>query len=403
MISEFRVRGPVGGNDEFVELYNLSSSPVDISGWKIKGSNNAAGTSVRLTVQAGTVLNPGCHFLATNSNIGGPYSGSVPGDQRYGTGITDDGGIVLTRGDDSVVDQVGMSSGSAFKEGTPLTSLGSLNLDREYERMPGSLAGNGTDTDNNAGDFLLVSPSNPQNLSSACIADTGPTPPTGVGAASPASLVAGEQATLVVTVTPGANPISSGIAVAADLGAIGGSSTQSFFDDGSNGDVTAGDNVCSFNATVSPGTSVGAKSLPFVVSDVQVRSSPGSIILMVVPPPMPIHSIQGAGSTSPFVGQLVTTHGIVTARRFNNGFFIQTPDALVDGDPNTSEGDLRVHEQCAAGHGVGRRLRPGDRHGQPEFVPDPQTVHRPPRSRRRSVSALCSTYPMPIGGDADGG
>jgi hypothetical protein len=28
VISEFRTRGPNGGNDEFIELYNLSPSPV---------------------------------------------------------------------------------------------------------------------------------------------------------------------------------------------------------------------------------------------------------------------------------------------------------------------------------------------------------------------------------------
>ena len=37
VISEFRTRGPNGGNDEFIELYNLSSSPVNISGWQIRG------------------------------------------------------------------------------------------------------------------------------------------------------------------------------------------------------------------------------------------------------------------------------------------------------------------------------------------------------------------------------
>ena len=37
VVSEFRVRGPNGGNDEFVELYNLSGAPVAIGGWKIRG------------------------------------------------------------------------------------------------------------------------------------------------------------------------------------------------------------------------------------------------------------------------------------------------------------------------------------------------------------------------------
>jgi predicted extracellular nuclease len=59
------------------------------------------------------------------------------------------------------------------------------------------------------------------------------------------------------------------------------------------------------------------------------------------PPPAverTISEIQGTGDTSPFVGQGVIARGIVTALRFNNGFFLQTPDGQVDGDPATSEG-----------------------------------------------------------------
>src|SRR3954449_4205904 len=76
VISEFRVRGPNGAADEFVELYNLSSGAVDISGWKISGSNNTAGVSVRATVGAGVSIPSHGHYLITNSSAsGGPYSG----------------------------------------------------------------------------------------------------------------------------------------------------------------------------------------------------------------------------------------------------------------------------------------------------------------------------------------
>src|SRR5687767_1502859 len=133
VISEFRVRGPNGGNDEFIELYNLSSAPVDMSGWKVRGSNATGGISDRATVPAGTVLGPGCFYLLTNvGTSGGPYSGAVAGDQSYSTGITDTGGIALTLASNAIVDQVGLSTGSAFAEGTPLPSLGGANEDRGY-------------------------------------------------------------------------------------------------------------------------------------------------------------------------------------------------------------------------------------------------------------------------------
>ncbi|MFL6227555.1 MAG: Calx-beta domain-containing protein [Pyrinomonadaceae bacterium] len=55
---------------------------------------------------------------------------------------------------------------------------------------------------------------------------------------------------------------------------------------------------------------------------------------------IPIHDIQGNGSTSPVAGQNITTRGIVTGIKAGSsgGFFIQEPDATVDADPNTSEG-----------------------------------------------------------------
>ncbi len=61
------------------------------------------------------------------------------------------------------------------------------------------------------------------------------------------------------------------------------------------------------------------------------------------PPPAPppsaptaaIYQIQGNGSTSPFVGQSVTTSGVVTKLN-SNGFFLQ--DLTGDGDPATSDG-----------------------------------------------------------------
>ena len=51
----------------------------------------------------------------------------------------------------------------------------------------------------------------------------------------------------------------------------------------------------------------------------------------------PIHDVQGPGSSSPIVGNVVTTRGIVTGVTAD-GFFIQDDDANVDADPATSEG-----------------------------------------------------------------
>lgn len=174
VISEFRTRGPNGANDEFIELYNNSDSPIDLNGWKIKGSNSSGTTSTRVTISQFTIIPARGHFLATNSATGG-YSGTIAGNQTYASGVTDDGGIALTLPDDTVIDQVGMSTGSAFKEG-PILAVLTGTLDQSYERKPGGLSGSTQDTGDNKADFQLRQPGDPQNLSSNPTPGPMPTP-----------------------------------------------------------------------------------------------------------------------------------------------------------------------------------------------------------------------------------
>ena len=338
VISEFRTRGPNGANDEFIELYNLSSSSVNISGWQVKGSNASGTVTTRATINSGIILNPGCYYLLTNPNSsGGPYSGSVPGNQTFSPGITDDGGIALTTAGGTIVDQVGMSNGSAFKEGTTLAPI-TTSSNRSYERKPGGASGSGQDTDNNANDFQTNIPSDPQNASSSCLGTPNTTNPSGVGMASPSTVTAGGMTLLTVNVTPGTNPTSTGITVNGNLSTIGGLASQPFFDDGTNGDATAGDRVFSFRATVAAATPAGQKSLVHhyhrcTGADME---TPRSHYRFKAGRRLRIRDLQGAGHISPLAGTLVSNiPGIVTAKR-SNGFFMQ--DATSDNNDATSEG-----------------------------------------------------------------
>ena len=164
------------------------------------------------------------------------------------------------------------------------------------------------------------------------------TAPSGSGAANPSTVIAGNATLLTVAVTAGANPSSTGISVIGDLSAIGGAATQAFFDNGTNGDVTAGDNIFSFQATVAPATIVGPKSLPISMGDAQSRNSTTTISLNIFDPALVthIHDIQGAAHLSPLSGQTVSNVlGIVTAKR-SNGFYMQ--ESPSDSDDATSEG-----------------------------------------------------------------
>ena len=112
---------------------------------------------------------------------------------------------------------------------------------------------------------------------------TGPlsTSPTVTGGASPNTVAAGGATLLTAAVTPGTNPTSTGLGVTVATGAIGIAGNTQLFDNGTNGDVTAGDNVFSRSVTVASGTTAGAKSLPVTVSDAQGRSGSGAISLTV--------------------------------------------------------------------------------------------------------------------------
>jgi len=179
VISQFRTRGPNQSNDEFIEIYNPTNTTTNVGGWLIKASNSNGFVDTRFTFPANTQLNPGQHYLITNNSAPG-YSGSVGSDQQFSTSITDDGGIALTTSDGTVIDQVGMSNGSVFKEGTPLAPL-TTNVDRAYERKLGGANGNCQDTNNNATDFIITQPSTPRDLASAAIVcATNATPVPGI-------------------------------------------------------------------------------------------------------------------------------------------------------------------------------------------------------------------------------
>ncbi|MFN7022280.1 MAG: lamin tail domain-containing protein, partial [Phycisphaerales bacterium] len=111
----------------------------------------------------------------------------------------------------------------------------------------------------------------------------GQTNPSSVGAtASPGAVCAGGgQVTLSVQVQPGLNPDSTGLQVSADLTTIGGAANAPLFDDGTNGDVTAGDNLFTLAYTVPGSVPTGPKTIPITIVDAQSRTGSASIAFEV--------------------------------------------------------------------------------------------------------------------------
>ena len=110
----------------------------------------------------------------------------------------------------------------------------------------------------------------------------GAVPLSATGSAAPAQINAGESVLLTVAVTPATNPASTNITVTSNLAAIGGADQpQPFFDDGTNGDQTAGDNIFSFLFTVPTSAAGGARSLAVLAADTQNRTANTTISLTV--------------------------------------------------------------------------------------------------------------------------
>ncbi|MDR3763054.1 MAG: lamin tail domain-containing protein [Acidobacteriota bacterium] len=354
-----------GGNsgapytNDFIELYNPTASAVSLSGWSVQYASAAGTTWTNKTNLSGTIPAYGYFLVAEASGSTGSalptadVTGTINLSGTAGkvalvnstTALTNAGASngVLTGATcptaTTVVDFVGYGTTATCYEGTGAAPAPS-NTTADIRNS------SNTDTDVNSVDFTAVAP-NPRNSSSTV--QTGAL--TASGAATPSAIYAGDSTLLTGTVTPGTSPTSTGITVNADLSSIGGSSTQSFYDDGTNGDATAGNNVFSFSIAV-PSSITGTKSIPVTVTDAQARTASTTIALTVNAPVAfhYIHEIQGtksltAQSISPYAGQTVKTSGIVTGVG-SVGFFLQSKDADADASSLTPEG---IYVYCGSG------------------------------------------------------
>lgn len=305
VISQVYGGGGNGGatlTNDFIELFNRGGAPVDVTGWSVQYASST-GTSWQVTSLSG-VIAPGQYYLIQQAQgTGGTVSLPTPDATGTIAMSATTGKVALVSGNTSlsgscplggsVIDFVGYGSANCFET----TSTPALSNTTAAIR-----GANGcTETDNNSADFIVAAPT-PRNSASPASSCGLPTNPSGIGAANPNPVIAGNSTLLTVAVTPGTNPTSTGITVVGDLTSIGGAAFQSFFDNGTNGDVTAGDNVFSFLANVSGATTPGSKNIPASIGDAQSRAGATSISLNVQAPSLPqevvISQVYGGGGNS---------------------------------------------------------------------------------------------------------
>lgn len=208
VISQIQLRGVGVGtaDNEFVELYNPTSSIVNLSGWRLKRETlNGATTSANLVASfSGTIQSHG-YFLVASPE----YAASISADIQYNTGnhIAADNTLLLySDAGLTLIDKAGMGFATDFEAGTTPNPANGGSILRKVDET----GGNGQDTDNNFNDFGNLGISNPRNSSVIITPTPTPTPtlepsptPTDIPSLTPTP-------TLEPTVTPsptlGASP-----------------------------------------------------------------------------------------------------------------------------------------------------------------------------------------------------
>jgi cysteine-rich repeat protein len=176
VISEIRSRGPAGAADEFVELYNPTTSPVTLDAtWKLEARSNATGSYSARWAGSGKVIPAHGHFLIAGTG----YVQSPAADEALTTGVTDATSLRLVHssatvdavcyGFDATSTAVYTTDATYTCEGTPVSNNPHNNSgsgDGSVERLPGGSAGNCTDTGVNSADFAVRTVANPQSTQS---------------------------------------------------------------------------------------------------------------------------------------------------------------------------------------------------------------------------------------------
>ncbi|HET8774905.1 MAG TPA: hypothetical protein VFP80_13980 [Thermoanaerobaculia bacterium] len=182
IISEFRVRGPNGANDEFIEIYNNSGADHTVAGGGTGYGVAASDGVARCVIPNGTVIPNRGHYLCVNSvgySLASYPAGNgttATGDATYTTDIPDNAGIAMFNTSVAAnfvlanrLDAVGSTSeaNTLYKEGTGYSALTPFSIDYSFYRDTCGKGGSITtlgpctistpkDTNNNAADFVFV-------------------------------------------------------------------------------------------------------------------------------------------------------------------------------------------------------------------------------------------------------
>lgn len=167
-ISEFRISGPTDTTDDFVEVYNNTSSPLDITGWQVLSAGTVVGT-----IPAGKTIPGRTHLLLASSNYS--LTSVAAADVALSGDVTAD---ALT-----LVNPFGVTIDAVNSASLPTPAAGS---NYSYARIRES--GVPQDSDNDAADFDLVSTAGTTGPATGSAAETAATGTERLGAPGPQNL-----------------------------------------------------------------------------------------------------------------------------------------------------------------------------------------------------------------------
>ncbi|MBI2028039.1 MAG: signal peptidase I [Candidatus Levybacteria bacterium] len=179
VISEVQIATSGATTSDFVELYNPTSSSINLSGFHLVKRTSTGTSSANLKAFSSSDIIPAHGFYLWASTDGG-YATQIGADVSTGENITSNNSVALLDSSDVIVDAVAWGSGhtAPLIEGSAFSINPGANQSMERKALSTSTVatmdiggadefkGNGFDLDDNSTDFILRTLSQPQNSGS---------------------------------------------------------------------------------------------------------------------------------------------------------------------------------------------------------------------------------------------
>jgi len=372
LISQIMGAGGNGTNpytSDYVELFNYGSSSVTLTGWSLQYASATSTTSSGIVYTIPTVTMPAGGYYLISGAVTANGGTTDPSDLITAAAISGyDGRVFLVdsvtalpstsvnapASDSTIIDMVGYGStteavpnsyeGTSYAPGPTSSAISYTSYMQRTNICVNNYSNStewtlllmptpGTTPSTATNPVGASAPHNSNSTKTVCGAST----PVATTTFTPASIVQGGSSLLTVAVS-GAGTVTG---VAANLSALGGSSAQPLYDDGTHGDATAGDGIYSFTVATTGAQATGGFAVtPSVTSGTAVVATTATLTVTTSVVATAIHTIQATPAS--YLNTVVNVTGIVTGVR-STGFYLETPTASQNNPLTTASEAIYVN------------------------------------------------------------